>query len=142
MKNGKHVKLGTHNNVRITTGTINFKEFNSVYLNLSSWIEPKFDEDFNTLSRNLRTKIKSFLYSYENDFFNPNTIVDVDIKHKGMCKKKRSFMSIDITLFINNSSLTFKHIISNKHIHNLSNNIIDEIIMKKDNLNFFQRKNI
>ena len=43
MKKGKTAKMSGFKNSKITYGTVDSKNFKSLYLNLQTWVEPKYD---------------------------------------------------------------------------------------------------
>jgi hypothetical protein len=58
MKIGKYFPLGTYNDVKIGYGTVDYKNLNTIYLKINSWVKPNNnDDDFNktiqTTRRNL-----------------------------------------------------------------------------------------
>lgn len=107
MKTGKELKINKYNNFNVVFGSINNKHPKAIYLNISSWIEPKSEIDLN-LNReikNINKNLKQTLFNYFNldidsTFNKNNTIVDLDIRESGIKFGKRSFMNCEITLFL------------------------------------------
>lgn len=103
MKIGKYIPLGEYDNVKIGYGTVDFKNLKTIYLKLNSWIQPENEtDDFDSLIYKTRRKIKEIVYNNKNHFFKPQSIVDLDIRTKGIKMEKRSFMNLEITLFVEN----------------------------------------
>ncbi len=103
MKNGKYISLGDYSNVKIGYGTVDFKNLKTIYLKLNSWVQPKNNEDdFNYSINKTRRVIKEIVYKLKNENFKPQCIVDLDIKTRGIKIEKRSFMNLEVTLFIEN----------------------------------------
>ena len=101
MKTGKYIPLGEYNNVKIGYGTVDFKNLKTIYLKLNSWVQPNdIDDDFNQSINKTRRIIKEIIYGLNNENFKPQSIVDLDIKTKGIKLEKRSFMNLEITLFV------------------------------------------
>lgn len=103
MKIGKEIKINNHADYNLSFGSMNKNNPDSVYINISSWIEPKADFDSRTV-RNLRKNIKQNLYNLlerELFLFDKNkSIVDLDIRESGIRMGKKSFMNCEITLFL------------------------------------------
>ncbi len=141
MKKGKFISIGNHNNVKIGYGTVDFKNLKTIYIQLNSWTQPLVEEhDFDRLILKTRKKIKDKIYNLNSEFFKPESIVDLDIKTNGIKTNKRSFMDLEVTLYVNKNfdvrSNEIKSIISN-----LSNSIIDTILIDETLFNFFEKKN-
>ena len=103
MKTGKFIPLGIYNNVKIGYGTVDFKNLKTVYLKLNSWLQPENEtEDYNHTILKTRRKIKEFIYNLKNQNFKQQSIVDLDIRTKGIKLEKRSFMNLEVTLYVEN----------------------------------------
>jgi len=101
MKTGKYISIGEYNNVKIGYGTVDSKNLKTIYLNLKSWVEPKTEnDDYDHLINKTRRSIKELIYNLQNENFKPQCIVDLDIKTKGIKLEKRSFMCLEITLYV------------------------------------------
>lgn len=101
MKTGKYIPLGTYNNVKIGYGTVDFKNLKTIYLKLNSWVQPENDtEDYNQTILKTRRKIKESIYNLKDSNFKNQCIVDLDIRTKGIKLEKRSFMNLEITLYV------------------------------------------
>jgi hypothetical protein len=101
MKTGKYIPLGIYNNVKIGYGTVDFKNLKTIYLKLNSWLQPEIeDEDYDNLIFKTRKQIKQIIYNMGNANFKQQCIVDLDIRTKGIKMEKRSFMNLEITLYV------------------------------------------
>jgi len=101
MKIGKYIPLGTYNDVKIGYGTVDFKNLKTIYLKLNSWVQPENEtEDFNSTIYKSRRKIKEIIYNLRSPYFKQQSIVDLDIRTKGIKLEKRSFMNLEITLYV------------------------------------------
>jgi hypothetical protein len=101
MKTGKYIPLGIYNNVKVGYGTVDFKNLKTVYLKLNSWLQPEIeDEDYDNLIFKTRRQIKQIIYNMGNANFKQQCIVDLDIRTKGIKMEKRSFMNLEITLYV------------------------------------------
>ena len=102
MKIGKYIPLGTYNDVKIGFGTVDFKNLKTIYLKLNSWVQPENEtEDYDTLIYKSRRRIKEMIYNLKNPYFREQCIVDLDIRTKGIKLEKRSFMNLEVTLYVN-----------------------------------------
>lgn len=141
MKKGKFISIGVYNNVKIGYGTVDYKNLKTVYVQLNSWTQPSVDEhDFNKLISKTRRQIKEKIYNLNTEYFKKESIVDLDIKTSGIKTNKRSFMDLEITLYVEKHfdvrSKDVKNIVTN-----LSENIIDTILVDETLFNFFEKKN-
>jgi len=141
MKKGKFITVGNHNNVKIGYGTVDYKNLKTIYIQLNSWTQPTVEEhDFDRLILKTRRKIKENIYNLNSEFFKKESIVDLDIKTNGIKTNKRSFMDLEVTLYVNKPfdvrSKEIKDI-----VNNLSKNIIDTTLTDETLFNFFEKKN-
>jgi hypothetical protein len=141
MKKGKFITVGNHNNVKIGYGTVDYKNLKTIYIQLNSWTQPTVEEhDFDKLILKTRRKIKENIYGLNYDYFKKESIVDLDIKTNGIKTSKRSFMDLEITLYVNKPfdvrSKEIKEI-----VFNLSKSIIDTNLIDETLFNFFEKKN-
>jgi hypothetical protein len=125
MKKGKSCSLNGYKKIKCSYGTVDSKNFKSVYLNIQSWVKPKDHyENWDRIISNLNKKIKIFLNDVlDNIMFEPKFIVDLDLRASGISLKKKSFMNLEITFFIK-GSVDFKSI----RLKNSLKNIVDEIL--------------
>jgi hypothetical protein len=140
MKIGKYIPLGTYNDVKIGYGTVDFKNLKTIYLKLNSWLQPENEtDDFNYLISKSRKKVKDIIFNLKSPHFKDQSIVDLDIRTKGIKLEKRSFMNLEITLYVNDQfdikSKDIKNILKD-----LFENIIDDGISDKKLFNFYKSK--
>ena len=101
MKLGRYIPLGSYKDVKMGYGTINHKELKTIYLSLNSWLDPDNNcDDYERIVKSARNKIKKLIYGLGHDFFRPESIVDLDVRTKGISQDKRSFMNVEITLYV------------------------------------------
>ena len=139
MKTGRYIPLGVYKDVKIGYGTVDYKNLKTIYLKLNSWIQPEIDSDYEmTISRS-RRKVKEIIYNYSSKLFKKQSIVDLDIRTKGIKLEKRSFMNLEVTLYVENQfdvkSKDVKFTI--KDIHE---KIIDQGLEDKKLFNFNKSK--
>ena len=140
MKTGKYIPLGIYNNVKIGYGTVDFKNLKTVYLKLNSWVQPENDtEDYNQTILRTRRKIKESIYNLKDSNFKNQCIVDLDIRTKGIKLEKRSFMNLEITLYVEKQFDVKSKEIKNT-IKNLLEDVIDGSLIDKKLFNFNKSK--
>jgi hypothetical protein len=138
MKVGKYIPLGEYYNVKIGYGTVDFKNLKTIYIKLNSWVEPSSNDiDFNSLISTSRRKIKNRITGLNNKKFKPQSIVDLDIKTNGIKLNKRSFMNLEITLYVNE----FFDVKSVKtEIKTFIEELINNDLIDKNLFNFYDKK--
>ena len=140
MKIGKYIPLGTYNNVKIGYGTVDFKNLKTIYLKLNSWIQPQNEtDDFDFTINKSRKKLKQIVSGLKDPLFKEQSIVDLDIRTKGIQLEKRSFMNLEITLYVNKQFDIKTKDIKNS-IKNILESIIDEGLNDKKLFNFNKSK--
>jgi hypothetical protein len=140
MKIGKYIPLGTYNNVKIGYGTVDFKNLKTIYLKLNSWIQPQNEtDDFDFTINKSRRKLKQIVSGLKNPLFKEQSIVDLDIRTKGIQLEKRSFMNLEITLYVNKQFDIKTKDIKNS-IKNILESVIDEGLNDKKLFNFNKSK--
>jgi hypothetical protein len=140
MKKGKFITIGSHNKVKLAYGTVDSKILKTIYVQLNSWVQPSSEDvDFEKLINKTRRKTKELVRDLKSDYFKLESIVHLDIKTNGIKTNKRSFMDLEITLFVNKPfdvrSKEIKEI-----IEKLSKNIIDGVLIDETLFNFFEKK--
>jgi hypothetical protein len=140
MKKGKFIPVTKHNNVKIGYGTVDSKNLKTIYIQLNSWVQPTIDEnDFIKLISRTRRKIKDKISDLKSEFFKKESIVDLDIKTNGIKINKRSFMDLEITLFVDRP-FDVKSIEISNIVENLSKEIIDNFLIDRTLFNFNEKK--
>jgi hypothetical protein len=140
MKTGKYIPLGTYNNVKIGYGTVDFKNLKTVYLKLNAWVQPENDtEDYNQTISKTRRKIKESIYNLKDSNFKDQCIVDLDIRTKGIKLEKRSFMNLEITLYVEKQFDVKSKEIKNT-IKNLLVDVVNDGLIDKKLFNFHKSK--
>ena len=102
MKKGKTTKINGFRTSKVHYGTVDSKEFKSLYLNLQTWVEPKEEyENWNRIVLNMNRSVKhSVFQSIDKNLFDDKFIVDLDLRTSGLHLKKKSFMNLEINLFL------------------------------------------
>ena len=67
MKKGKSVKINLYTPIKTVYGTVDSKNLKSLYINMQSWVTPKFDHDnWNRVVCNIIRDIKHSVFNYIN----------------------------------------------------------------------------
>jgi len=142
MKLGKELSLKTEKPFKVRIGTVNNKEPRTLYLVLSSWVEPtRHEENYQPSLNKIKKNIRIFLNdTIPSESFNrERVIVDFDLRTSGITKDKKSFMSCEITLFqkdlrrINSPSVIME-------LQWLSTKLIGEVFEQDDNFTYNLKK--
>jgi hypothetical protein len=124
MKTGKFITLGYYKNVKVGYGTVDHKNLKTIYLKLNSWLAPKNEDDeFDKIISKTKRNIKLRIHDLHSDFFKKESIVDLDVRTKGIKVGKKSFLNLEITLF------TAKQFdIRSEELKDLMNNLVEKIV--------------
>jgi hypothetical protein len=140
MKTGKYISLRDYKNIKIGYGTVDFKNLKTIYLKLNSWVEPNNEtDDFDGIIHSTRRNIKEVIYNLNSEYFKPQSIVDLDIRTKGIKINKRSFMNLEITLYVNRH-FDVKSKTTKITIKNLIEDLINKSLTNKNLFNFNSNK--
>ena len=125
MKKGKTSKLSIFDEAKCHYGTVDSKNLKSIYLVLQTWVEPITEQDnWNKITGELKRQIlHTLLEVAEPTTFEKKYIVDLDLRTSGIQKNKKSFLNLEITLFIHNQIIDFKSIILRSKIKKILQSI-------------------
>lgn len=104
MKKGKTSQLKLFSDAKCYYGTVDAKNLKTVYIVLQSWVEPikefeNWDRATGTMERNIKHVLLEVVDPIIFEKFN---IVDLDLRSSGIQRGKRSFMNLEITLYLKN----------------------------------------
>ena len=121
MKKGKTSKLNVFDDAKCYYGTVDSKEMKSIYIVLQTWIQPSDDYDnWEKITGHIKRQIQhTLLEVLDFTFFEKKQIVDLDLRTSGIQKGKKSFLNLEITLFIHNKFVEFKSLILRNKIKTL-----------------------
>ena len=142
MKKGKTSKINGFRTSKITYGTVDSKEFKSLYLNLQTCVEPKKDsENWTRVVLNMNRAIKHSLYqNMDKNIFDEKFIVDLDLRTSGLQLKKKSFMNLEVNLYLI-KEIDFKSLALKKSLKLLVKNIYDDVLNKNEYFKCYLTKN-
>ena len=141
MKKGKTTKINGFRTSKVHYGTVDSKEFKSLYLNLQTWVEPKEEyENWNRIVLNMNRSVKhSVFQSIDKNLFDDKFIVDLDLRTSGLHLKKKSFMNLEINLFLK-QEIDFKSTKLKKSLKNLIKEIYNDVLIRNEYFKFYLTK--
>ena len=142
MKKGKTAKINGFRTSKVIYGTVDSKEFKSLYLNLQTLAEPK--EDYETwvrITQNMSRSIKHSVYdNIDKTLFDDKFIIDMDLRTSGLHMKKKSFLNLEINLFLIDE-VDFKDIKLKRKLKSIIKGIYDDVLNKNEYFKFYLTKN-
>lgn len=125
MKKGKTSKLNIFDDAKCHYGTVDSKELKSIYVVFQTWMEPISDEEnWVRITGILKRQILHTLLEVV-DFttFEKKQIVDLDLRTSGIQKNKKSFLNLEITLYVHDKTIDFKSLILRSKIKKIVSSI-------------------
>lgn len=131
MKKGKTSQLTGYENAKCSYGTVDAKKLKSVYILIQSWVEPTItSHNWVRTTGMLERDIKHHLLeSVDPLLFEKHNIVDLDLRSSGIQLGKRSFMNLEVTLFVK-EQIDFKSLILRDRIKQIVNTLYGYPLMK------------
>jgi hypothetical protein len=132
MKKGKTSKLNIFDDAKCHYGTVDSKNLKSVYIVLQTWVEPiVFEDNWNRITGLIKRQILHTLLEVVDGFtFERKQIVDLDLRTSGIQKNKKSFLNLEITLFVHDQSIDFKSILLRSKIKKIISSIYYDDLKK------------
>jgi hypothetical protein len=142
MKKGKTSQIDGFEDVKCVYGTVDSKKLKSIYIIIQGWIEPIVEiENCNRLVSVLERQIKhTLISSIDYTTFKKTTIVDLDLRSSGIQKGKRSFLNLEINLFLTNH-IDFKSIILKQKVKNIIKDVYNTNLTKSKYFTLHLTKN-
>lgn len=142
MKKGKTSKIQGFKVIKAIYGTTDSFELKSIYLNIQTWVEPKKESDnWNRVVLNFSRAIKHTIFnSYNKEIFNENFISDLDLRSSGIVLGKKSFLNLEINLYLKNKEIDFKSPIIKDTLKELTKEIVFHNFNKNDYFSFYLTK--
>ena len=124
MKKGKTSLLKGYSSAKCSDGTVDAKNLKSIYIIIQCWVEPTKEVDnWRRVKGMLERDIKHHLLECVDPIiFEKHNIVDLDLRSSGIQVGKRSFMNLEITLFLK-EHMEFKSIILRDRIKSIVNTV-------------------
>lgn len=144
MKRGKEMKIETPYQYNVISGTVDNKNPKSVYIQISAWGKPKEDgiEDYEMIIKRKSKRVKRKLFEVLDDkrFYRTKSIVDFNMASSGINFGKKSFMSVEMTLFKREPLLPINSDKMKPILEEVSNKIINDVFEKDENFRFYKKK--
>ena len=142
MKKGKSVKLHLYSPIKSMYGTVDSKNLKSLYINIQSWVTPKFEYDnWNRIVCNLSRDIKHSVFnSINTELFKEQSIVDLDLRTSGISHGKKSFLNLEVNLYTTHE-LDFKSPEIKDSVKKIIKNIFKENVIQNKYFEFSPSKN-
>lgn len=142
MKKGKSCTLKGYRNFKCSYGTVDAKNLKSIYINVQSWVKPKkYSDNWERVVSLFHKRIKNFINDILNQFIYENKfIVDLDLRSSGISIDKKSFMNLEITLFVKGDH-DFKSTKIKNSVKEIVDSIQKEIMRNNDIFSFHLTKN-
>ena len=145
MKRGKEISLVLPYEYNVVSGTVDNRQPKSIYIQISAWGKPKEDKDGNYESiikqKSKRVKKKLFeILSKDERFHKDKCIVDFNMASSGVSFNKRSFMSVELTLFQKEPFVQVNSEELFPTLTNISSEIITDVFETDKDFKFYRRK--
>lgn len=142
MKKGKTTKLSGYRTFKAQYGTIDAQNLKSIYINLQTWVEPKYEvENWNRVVLNMTRSVKHcILENINKEIFDTKFIVDLDLRTSGLQLNKKSFMNLEINLFLL-EPIDFKSPKLKKYVKNLIKEVYGDVLNKNKYFKCYLTKN-
>ena len=142
MKKGKTSKIAGFKNAKIVYGTVDSFNLRSLYLNIQTWVEPiKDSENWTRVVQNLSRAIKHVvLDSLDKTIFDDKFIVDLDLRSSGLTLGKKSFLNLEINLYLKDEGTDFKSNNLRDTLKNLSKDVFQNGFLENKYFTFYLTK--
>ena len=131
---GKEMKVETKYQYNVVSGTVDNKNPKSVYIQIFAWGKPKESdvEGYDTIIRNKSKRVKRKLFEVldKEHFHTKKSIVDFNMASSGINYGKKSFMSVEMTLFKKEPFLPVNSEKMMPIVKNISEKIITDVFEK------------
>tara|TARA_R110002020_G_scaffold138469_7_gene308549 strand:+ start:19568 stop:20005 length:438 start_codon:yes stop_codon:yes gene_type:complete len=145
MKRGKEMKIDTPHQYNIISGTVDNKNPKSVYIQISAWgkLKDNLVDDYEPIIKRKSKRIKRKLFEVlgDNNFYKSKSIVDFNMASSGIGSNKKSFMSVEMTLFKKEPLLPINSKEMKPILENISEKIINDVFEKDETFKFYKKKN-
>jgi hypothetical protein len=132
MKKGKTSKLNLFNDAKSYYGTVDSKNFKSIYIVIQTWVQPLNEYgNWDRITGQIKRQIQHTLLEVVDPLlFEKKQIVDLDLRSSGIQMNKKSFMNLEITLFLNKTNYDFKSIFIRNKIKDIVTSIYSDDLKK------------
>ena len=142
-KQGREVRTNISEVFRTSYGTVDSSALKSLYLNLSTWVEPLEEvANWDRPIKKFKYKIDNLIHKELKDTeFKEKAIVDLDLRASGMKIGKRSFMRCEVTMFLNGrNNHNIKSLVLSETINNITKKVINGPLSTTKTFKFHKTK--
>jgi len=142
MKKGKEIKLNLPYEYNVISGTVDNKNPESIYIQISAWgkLKKENKDNFDSVIKQKSKKVKKVLHDFlDTEKFFPKTIVDFNMASSGISIKKRSYMAVELTLFQKNP-LPINSELLLPTLKEISEKIITDVFEEDEDFQFYKKK--
>lgn len=144
MKRGKEMKIETIHQYNVVSGTVDNKNPKSIYIQISAWGKPKGDmiDDYELIIKRKAKRIKRKLFEVldDNNFYKSKSIVDFNMASSGVNFNKKSFMSVEMTLFKREPLSPINSEKMKLVLEGVSKKIINDVFETDETFKFYKKK--
>jgi hypothetical protein len=144
MKRGKEMKIDTLYDYNVVSGTVDNKNPKAIYIQISAWGKPTnenvYDYDFVIKQKSKRVKSKLYELLGDDKFYKKKSIVDFNMASSGINPNKRSYMSVEMTLFKREPLLPINSDKLIPVLNGISEKIITEVFERDEHFKFYKTK--
>ena len=145
MKRGKEISLALPYEYNVVSGTVDNHQPKSIYIQISAWGKPKVDKDgdYENIIKQKSKRVKKKLFeilSKDERFHKDRCIVDFNMASSGVSFNKRSFMSVEMTLFQKEPFIQVNSEELFPSLTNISSKIISDVFETDKDFKFYRRK--
>lgn len=139
------MKLDLPYQYNVISGTVDNKNPKSLYIQISAWGTPKDNniDDYEPIIKQKSKRIKRKLFEIldENSFYKNMSIVDFNMASSGIDYNKRSYMSVEVTLFKKEPLLPINSEKMIPIVENISEKLINDVFEEDETFKFYKGKN-
>jgi hypothetical protein len=145
MKRGKEISLKLPYEYNVVSGTVDNKKPKSIYIQISAWGKPKENNDSNydNIIKQKSKRIKQKLFevlSLDERFYRDKCIVDFNMASSGISFSKRSFMSVELTIFQKEPFVPVNSEELYPSLSEISSRIINDVFETDEDFKFYRKK--
>ena len=139
------MKLDLPYQYNVISGTVDNKNPKSLYIQISAWGKPKNDfvDDYEHIIKQKSKRVKRKLFEIldENSFYKNMSIVDFNMASSGIDYNKKSYMSVEVTLFKKEPLLPINSEKMIPVVEGISEKLIRDVFEVDETFEFYKRKN-
>jgi hypothetical protein len=142
MKKGKTSQLNEFKTAKVIYGTIDSVNLKSLYLNIQTWVEPILEcENWQRTVLNMSRGVKHSIHNtLDKLIFDDKFIVDLDLRPSGLNVGKKSFMNLEINLYVIQENMDFKSLEIKETLKGITKQIFINNFLENEYFKFYLTK--